>query len=171
MIISGIYNCRAGPGWWMQDINSMRYRHTPESKKSVGTISITGLWRLSRNWRRGTQKLSDQTQQRIRRSSRVRSPKLTWLPVEPGCAFRRILSKDTDLVIEFMMNLLRLNGGFTAITVPGPHRPSFPGWSQFWLKRNGAACWARTEWSLRDRLGTQIPERPPYAVYLTDEVI
>ena len=60
-------------------------------------------------------KLSDQTQQRIRRSSRVRSPEAYMAAAGTrGALSGEYFLKDTDLVIEFMMNLLRLNGGFTA---------------------------------------------------------
>ena len=59
-------------------------------------------------------KVSDQIRQRIRRSSRIRGPEAYMAAAgTPGALSGDHYLSETDLVVEFMMNLLRLNSGFT----------------------------------------------------------
>lgn len=59
-------------------------------------------------------KISDRIAQRIGRSSRIRGPE-AYMSVAgtPAALSSNYVLTETDLVVEFMMNLLRLNSGFT----------------------------------------------------------
>ena len=59
-------------------------------------------------------KISDRTAQRIRRRSRIRGPEAYMAAAgSPAALSGNHLLSEADLVVEFMMNLLRLSSGFT----------------------------------------------------------